>query len=52
MTGRDPWTDPDPPAGDFDADLEDIDPRHVEAHPGDPDAEVMAAAEDSTADCS
>jgi hypothetical protein len=51
MTARDPWTDPDPQPGDFDADLDDIDPRHVEAYPGDPDAKVtvIATAEDNTA---
>ncbi|MBB4661786.1 hypothetical protein BDZ31_001359 [Conexibacter arvalis] len=37
---RDPWTDPDPQPGDFDADLDAIDPRYVEAHPGDPDAKL------------
>ena len=31
--GRDPWTDPDPQPGDFDADLADIDPHLVETHP-------------------
>jgi hypothetical protein len=35
---KDPWTDPDPQPGDFDAELATIDPRHVEAHAGDPDA--------------
>lgn len=37
---RDPWTDPDPQPGDFDADLAAIDPRDVEALPGNPDAKV------------
>jgi hypothetical protein len=37
---NDPWTDPDPQPGDFDADLTDIDPRYVEVHPGNPDAKV------------
>lgn len=35
----DPWRDPDPPPGDFDADLEAIDPRYVEVHE-DPDAKL------------
>jgi hypothetical protein len=34
--GRDPWTDPDPQPGDFDADLTDVNPRYVEAHPANP----------------
>lgn len=37
---RDPWTDPDPQPGDFDAVLESIDPRFVESHPGNPDARM------------
>lgn len=37
---KDPWTDPDPQPGDYDADLTDIDPRYVEAHQGNPDAKV------------
>ena len=35
-----PWTDPDPQPGDFDAELEDIDPRYVEVHEGNPNAKV------------
>ncbi len=37
---KDPWTNPDPQPGDYDAALTDIDPRYVEAHPGNPDAKV------------
>lgn len=37
----DPWTDPDPQPGDFDADLAKLDPRHVEHHDGDPDAKLI-----------
>jgi hypothetical protein len=37
---RDPWTDPDPQPGDFDADLTRIDPRYVESHPGDAGARL------------
>lgn len=37
---KDPWTDPDPQPGDFDADLTDVDPRYVEAHQGNPEAKV------------
>lgn len=37
---KDPWTDPDPQPGDFDTDLEDIDPRYVEVHEGNPNAKV------------
>lgn len=52
MTVPDPWTDPDPQPGDFNADLDGIDPRRVETHPGDPDPNVtvIAAAGDDTAD--
>jgi hypothetical protein len=34
----DPWTDPDPMPGDFDAILATIDPRYLERHEGDPEA--------------
>jgi hypothetical protein len=37
----DPWTDPDPKPGDFDADLAKLDPRYVERHDGDPEATVI-----------
>jgi predicted RNase H-like HicB family nuclease len=37
---RDPWTNPDPQPGDFDADLAAIDPRHVETHAGVPHAKL------------
>lgn len=37
---NDPWTDPDPQPGDFDADLTAIDPRYVEAHLGNPNAKL------------
>lgn len=37
----DPWTDPDPKPGDFDAELATLDPRYVEPHEGDPDAKLM-----------
>lgn len=36
-----PWTDPDPQPGDFDADLVKLDPRYVEHHEGDPDAKLI-----------
>lgn len=36
----DPWTDPDPQPGDFDADLAEIDPRYVAAVPANPDAKL------------
>lgn len=35
---KDPWTDPDPQPGDFDALLGTIDPRHVEVQEGNRDA--------------
>jgi hypothetical protein len=37
----DPWTDPDPKPGDFDADLAKLDPRYVERHEGDPEAKLI-----------
>ena len=37
----DPWTDPDPQPGDFDADLAKLDPRYIERHEGDPDAKLV-----------
>jgi hypothetical protein len=37
----DPWTDPDPKPGDFDADLAKLDPRYVERHEGDPEARLI-----------
>jgi len=36
-----PWTDPDPQPGDFDAELANLDPRHAEHHEGDPDAKLI-----------
>lgn len=38
---KDPWTDPDPQPGDFDADLVTLDPRYAEHHDGHPDAKLM-----------
>ena len=48
---RDPWTDPDPQPGAFDDDLAAIDPRHVEARPGDPGARltIVVTVEDEDA---
>jgi pyruvate/2-oxoacid:ferredoxin oxidoreductase alpha subunit len=37
----DPWTDPDPQPGDFDAELAKLDPRHIERHEGDPEARLI-----------
>ena len=37
----DPWTDPDPSPGDFDADLAKLDPRYVERQEGDPEAKLI-----------
>ncbi len=37
----DPWTDPDPTPGDFDADLARLDPRYVERRDGYPDAGLI-----------
>jgi hypothetical protein len=35
-----PWTSLDPQPGDFDADLATIDPRFLEAYPGDSDGKL------------
>ena len=37
----DPWTDPDPQPGAFDAELAKLDPRSVERHEGDPEARLI-----------
>jgi hypothetical protein len=37
----DPWTNPDPQPGDFDADLAKLDPRYIERNEGDPDAKLI-----------
>jgi hypothetical protein len=42
---KEPWTDPDPQPGDFDADLAKLDPRYVEHHEGDPDAKLIVLVE-------
>lgn len=42
---RDPWTDPDPQPGDFDADLANIDRRLVATHPGNPNVKVTLIAD-------
>jgi hypothetical protein len=35
---NDPWIDPDPQPGDFDADVSTIASEHIERHDGNPDA--------------
>jgi hypothetical protein len=37
---KNPWTDPDPQPGDFDAEIDAMDPREIQVHPGNPDAKV------------
>jgi hypothetical protein len=37
----DPWTDPDPKPGDFDADLGNLNPRYAEHHLGDSEARLI-----------
>jgi hypothetical protein len=37
---KDPWTDPDPRPGDFDAELGRARPDQIEMHKGDPDAKL------------
>jgi len=48
----DPWTDPDPKPGAFDADLDAIDPRYLEAFTGNPDAKltIVVGVEDEDAE--
>jgi hypothetical protein len=48
----DPWTDPDPQQGDFDANLAAIDERYVDAHVGNPDARltIVVGVEDEDAE--
>ncbi|HST39982.1 MAG TPA: hypothetical protein VLK58_10760 [Conexibacter sp.] len=42
---RDPWTDPDPQPGDFDAALVSIARTDVEHHHGDPNATLTVVAD-------
>ncbi len=37
---KDPWTDPDPQPGDFDAELDRARPSQIEMHKGNPDAKL------------
>jgi hypothetical protein len=37
----DPWTDPDPQPGDFDAELAKLDPRYVDVAEGNPEAKLI-----------
>ncbi len=48
---KDPWTDPDPQAGDFDDDLAAIDPLYVEVHEANPTAKltIVVGVEDEDA---
>lgn len=36
--GKDPWTDPDPQPGDFDAEIDRAGSGQIEIHEGNPDA--------------
>jgi hypothetical protein len=38
--GNQPWTDPDPQPGDFDAELDRARPDQIELHEGNPDAKL------------
>jgi hypothetical protein len=51
MMSNDAWTNNDPQPGDFDAELELIDPRYVEIHEGNPDAKltIIVGVEDDDA---
>lgn len=47
----DPWAEPDPQPGDFDADLVTIDSRYIETHVGDPEVKLaIVLAEDEDAE--
>ncbi len=37
---KDPWTDPDPQPGDFDAELDRAKPGEIQIHEGNPDAKL------------
>lgn len=37
---KEPWTDPDPQPGDFDAELDQASPDQIEMHAGNPDAKL------------
>jgi hypothetical protein len=37
---KNPWTDPDPQPGDFDAEIDAMDPRDIQFHPGNPDVKL------------
>jgi hypothetical protein len=37
---REPWIDPDPQPGDFDAELDSAQPGWIEIHDGDPEANL------------
>lgn len=37
---KEPWTDPDPQPGDFDAELAQARPEQIEIHAGNPDAKL------------
>jgi hypothetical protein len=49
---RNPWTDPDPQPGDFDAALAAVGPREIEVHVGNPEAKltIVVGAEDENAE--
>ena len=40
LTAKNPWTDPDPQSGDFDAEVERARPDQIGIHKGDPDARL------------
>lgn len=48
---KDPWTDPDPQPGDFDAEIDKMGPDDIEHHEGNPNAKltvlVGVSAEDA-----
>jgi hypothetical protein len=41
MMSANPWTDADPQPGDFDDELEQLDPRYFNRHDGDPGARLI-----------
>jgi hypothetical protein len=41
---KDPWSDPDPQPGDFDAELDGAKPEQIEIHDGDPAAKLTMSS--------
>ena len=44
---KDPWGDPEPQPGDFDAELDRALPEQIEVHEGNPNAKLSVLAEEN-----